>query len=44
MDTGEERIEDGQVLAQVRRQARKVQMQSTIAALVLAALSLVIPI
>jgi hypothetical protein len=43
MDSGEETIEDTAILAQVRRQARKVQFQSTLAAVVLTVLSLVIP-
>lgn len=40
LDSGEEKIEDEVVLAQVRRQARKVQVQSFLSAAVLTVLSL----
>jgi len=43
MDTGPETIEDRAELAQVRRQARKVHIQSAIFATVLTILVLVIP-
>jgi hypothetical protein len=43
MDDGEETIEDAAILAQVRRQARKVQLQSTLTAAALTTLSLAIP-
>ena len=43
MDSGEEKIEEDAVLAQVRRQARKVQLQSTLTAIALTVLSLGIP-
>jgi hypothetical protein len=43
MDTGVEQIQDDAVLAQVRRQARKVQIESAITAAVLTILILLIP-
>ncbi len=43
MDTGDEAIEDEAEKAQLRRQARRVHVQSILAALVLTALTLVTP-
>lgn len=43
MDDGEEKIEDSVVIAQLRRQARKVYLQSSLAAIALTALSLTLP-
>ena len=42
MDRGEERIEDTALAARLRTQARKVTVQSSLAAVLLTALSLVI--
>lgn len=42
MDRGEERIEDTALVARLRTQARKVTVQSSLAAALLTALSLVI--
>jgi hypothetical protein len=44
MDTGREAIEDEAELAQVRRQARKVQLQSLAMAIVVTGLVMAIPI
>ena len=43
MDTGEEQIEDPEVLRQIRRQALKVNVESVAAAALLTALCLLIP-
>lgn len=43
MDAGKEQIEDEAVLAQIRRQVRKVYMESIVAAIALTVLCLVIP-
>jgi hypothetical protein len=43
MDSGEEKIEDEALRMQLRRQARKVQIESIAAAILLTALCLVIP-
>ncbi len=43
MDAGPEAITDGAELAQVRRQARSVQLKSLLLAVTLVALVLVIP-
>lgn len=42
LDTGEERIEDQAVALQLRRQARRVHIESIVAAALLTLLSLVI--
>jgi hypothetical protein len=44
MDTGEQKIGDAKELAQVRAQARRVNLKSLIAASVLSALSFVLPL
>jgi hypothetical protein len=44
MDSGEEQIEDDAVLAQVQGQARRVRTQTTIWAVVLTILSLLLPV
>jgi hypothetical protein len=44
MDTGPERIADLGELAQVRRQARGVHVKAALAAVVLTALSLLLPV
>jgi hypothetical protein len=44
LDTGEQKIGDSKELAQVRAQARKVNLKSLIAAFVLTALSFVVPL
>ena len=44
MDDGPERIEDPAILAQVRRQARKVYRESIAVALALTAVFMVIPV
>ena len=43
MDTGEETIDDTEVLAQVRRQAHKVLLQTLAVSLLLTATVLVLP-
>ena len=43
MDTGPEAITDAAVLAQVRRQARKVHLQSFLLAALLTAVALLLP-
>jgi hypothetical protein len=43
MDTGPEAITDAAALAQVRRQARKVHLQSFLLAVVLTAVVLLLP-
>jgi hypothetical protein len=43
MDEGEEAIDDAAVLAQVRRQARKVLIQAVVTALALTAVVLALP-
>ncbi len=43
MDGGEETIEEAEALAQVRRQARRVQLQASVAAVILTILGLAIP-
>lgn len=42
MDAGEERIEDAALVARLRTQARKVTVQSSLAAVLLTALGLVL--
>jgi hypothetical protein len=41
LDTGEEKIQDGAVLRQVRREARRVHIESIVAAAWLTALCLI---
>ncbi len=43
MDSGAERISDASELAQVRRQARKVHLQTLVTALALTALTVALP-
>jgi hypothetical protein len=43
MDSGEEAIGGADLLAQVRRQARKVYLESAVSALVLTAATLLLP-
>ena len=43
LDNGRESISDAAELAQVRRQARRVYLESVLAAVVLTALSLAVP-
>ncbi|MFL5733830.1 MAG: hypothetical protein ACJ78Q_11570 [Chloroflexia bacterium] len=43
MDTGEEQIEDSEMLRQIRRQALKVNVESVVAAAILTGLCLLIP-
>lgn len=44
MDHGEERIEDEWLLKQVRRQARKVQLEALLAAVAITTLFVLLPI
>lgn len=44
MDSGPETIDDAEIVAHIRRQAQRVQMQSLLAAGVLMALSLLWPV
>ena len=44
MDGGEEKIEDDPVLAQIRKQARKVYIQSIVASVVLTLIFALIPV
>lgn len=44
MDDGSQEIEDADILAQVRKQARKVYMESIIASALLAIIFAVIPV
>lgn len=43
MDEGDETIEDADVLAQVRRQARKVLIRALVSSLLLTAVALALP-
>jgi len=43
MDDGEQTIDDAEVLAQVRRQARKVLLQAVASALVVTAIIVALP-
>jgi len=44
MDNGPEKIEDEQILRVLRRQARKVYLESILTAVVLTALCLLVPV
>lgn len=44
MDTGDEEIEDAEILAQVRRQARKVNILSLVWSIVLTIIVVLIPL
>jgi hypothetical protein len=43
MDSGEETIDDGEVLAQVRRQAHKVMIRAVVTASLLTAVAVALP-